>query len=475
MEYPGRIIGRKKEMAHLKATLDSNESALVAITGRRRVGKTFLVKKTFENEIVFLFTGQKSGTNRQQLENFRDKLQEYYSIDFTLAIPTTWSDAFKQLRVYILAIKTKTKPVLFIDEFPWLAQPKSGFLEAFEYFWNDFAVNQNIIIIICGSATSWMNQHVLANRGGLHNRVTKQIYLAPFNLKEVYLFFQDRKLDFTYYDIIQLYMTFGGIPYYLNEIQAGESAQQAIDRICFGKTAPLAHEFEQLYAALFYKYQNHISIVKALSSKWRGLTRNEIISLTGLSNGGGLTTILTELESSSFITSYITFGKSVRETIYRLTDEFSLFYLTFIHSAGRKKVTHWHLYSLTTAYKSWAGFAFESICLRHIKEIKQALGISGIYTEETAFISKDIPGTQIDLIIDRSDNSINLCEMKFYNSEFNLSAEESKKIRLKKELFKQATHTKKNLILTYITTYGLIQKDKMGSVDKELGMEIFFE
>lgn len=475
MEYPGRLIGRKKEIEQLKALRQSNESELVAITGRRRVGKTFLVKKAFENDIIFLFTGQKSSSTAQQLENFKDKLQEYYSTDFNLAIPATWSAAFKELRKYILSIKVKAKPVIFIDELPWLALPKSGFIEAFEYFWNDFAVNQNIIVVICGSATSWINQHIIAHRGGLHNRVTKQISLAPFTLKEVNLFFKDRNLDFTYYDILQLYMTFGGIPYYLNEIQQGESVHQAIDRICFVKNAPLAKEFDQLYAALFNKYENHLAVVKALSTKWKGLSRKEIISLTGLSNGGGLTTVIDELESSSFITSFTAYGKSSREAIYRLTDEYSLFYLTFVTKGARKKIIQWHTYSQSASYKSWSGFAFESLCLRHIREIKSALGISGIYTEESAFISKEKPGTQIDLIIDRADQSINLCELKFYNTEYILTTSESQKLRLRKEIFRQATGTKKHIITTLITTFGIIVKDKLGSVDKVLDMSIFFE
>jgi hypothetical protein len=349
-------------------------------------------------------------------------------------------------------------------------------LPAFDYFWNDWAVDQNIIIVLCGSSTSWMIKNVLNNKAGLHNRVTKYINLAPFTLKETKQLLLAKGMPLPHYEIVQIYMALGGVPYYLNEVRKGESAIQNIDRILFSEKSSLKNEFQNLYRALFDNYENYESIVKVLATRRKGLTRQEIIEATDISNGGGLTRMLTELEESSFIKSFQPFAKEKKDILYRLVDEYSVFYFQF-NPQKNLAGSFWKL-STTPKYKSWVGFAFESVCIKHIHRIKRALGISGIFSQESSYYFKGNrreEGFQIDMLIDRSDNSINICEMKFYGSEYELSRKEAEVLRKRREVFRAKTVTKKYLINTLITTYGLkTNQHSAGIIDKVVVLDQFF-
>jgi AAA+ ATPase superfamily predicted ATPase len=472
------MLGREHESALLMDALASNQSELIAIIGRRRVGKTFMVKTVFEKQLRFYQTGMKDGPKEEQLKHFSEKLTAYAKGSIPLKTPETWSEAFGQLKLHLLGYKGKTKQVIFFDELPWLATHKSGFLEALDYFWNDWASTANIVVVICGSAASWMLEHVVNNKGGLHNRITKLIRLKPFTLGETKTYLVSRGIQLDHYQLSQLYMAMGGIPHYLKEIKPGESAIENINRICFEKDGLLRSEFQNLYAALFDYAHNHVEIVKALAQKWKGLTRLEIIEATKFTNGGGLTKVLTELEESGFISTTLPFGKKKRETLYRLSDEYTLFYLAFIEKTNATKKETWLSITKSASYQAWAGYAFESLCMKHIEKIKNALGISGIFSNESGFIVKGTlqqPGLQIDLLIDRDDRAINLCEMKYYNAEFEITKEYAQKLRIKRERFKTATETKKHIFITLVTTYGLITNEhSLGLVEKLITLDDLF-
>ena len=470
------FAGREAETETLTALLQHNKAELVAILGRRRVGKTYLVKKVFRETLCFHFTGIKDAEKTIVLSEFTEKIKTLAPTKFAVAAPQNWMDAFRLLKKYLLTIKSKKKKVVFLDEFPWMDNHRAGFLPAFEFFWNDWAVDQNIIIVLCGSSTSWMIKNVLNNKGGLHNRITKYINLAPFTLRETKQMLALKGIALPQYEIIQLYMALGGVPYYLNEIKKGESAIQSIDRILFSEKSTLKNEFKNLYRALFDNYENYETIVKLLSTKRKGLTRQQIIDGTSITNGGGLTRMLTELEESSFIKSFIPFGKEKKETLYRLVDEYSVFYFQF--NPQKNSVGSFIKASTSHKCKSWVGFAFESLCIKHSHQIKKALGISGIFSTESSFYfkgNKTDEGFQIDLLIDRSDNSINICEMKFYAKEFELTKKESELLRKRRELFREKTTTKKYLINTLLTTYGLKQSENsVGIIDKVVLMDQLF-
>jgi len=358
--------------------------------------------------------------------------------------------------------------------------PRSGFLGAFENFWNSWASTQkNLIVILCGSAAAWMIKNVLNNRGGLHNRVTRKIKLLPFSVAETGEFFKERKINLDQYQVLQLYMVMGGIPQYLKEVRPGKSATQVIDATCFTPSGFLHEEFKNLFHSLFDDARGHTAIVRALAKKSKGLTRNEIIAATKLNSGGGTTQLLEELTESGFISPYIPFDRTAKDTIYRLTDEYSLFYLRFTDGATIKGTGAWETFAATSSWKSWAGFAFENICIKHEPQIKRALGIGNVHT--TSSVWRYHPkageqGAQIDMLIDRRDNCINLCEMKFSIDPYAITKAYSKELQSKVMVFRTATHTRKTLFVTLITTYGVTKADNdAGLVQSEVTMDALFK
>ena len=467
------LIGRTKEKALLQKALVSDEAEMISVIGRRRVGKTYLINSVYSDQIIFEITGSQNAPKKEQLENFAEKL------GISDKIPSSWNKAFHLLRKYLEAKKGLDKMVVFFDEVPWLASPKSGFLRSLGYFWNDWASKQNIVLVICGSAASWMIKNVVREKGGLYNRLTRRIILRPFNLLETEAFLKAKNINLDYYQIIQLYMAMGGIPHYLKEVEAGLSVAQNIDQICFSETGLLRDEFSQLYAALFKNSENHIAAIRALATRWQGLTRKEIIDISKLPNGGNFTNLLEELITSGFVTAYFPFNKRKKEKLYRLTDEYSLFYLHFMENKANAGLGIWQLLSQTQAYKSWSGYAFESLCLKHILQIKKGLGISGVYTYTSAFSFKGndyLPGIQIDLLIDRNDHVINICEMKFYNSSFSISKAAAVQWRNKMGIFKEISKTQKQIFITLITTFGLNHNQhSLGLIDKVLTMAVLFD
>ena len=473
-----KLIGRIKEQAILKEAFDSRAVELVAVYGRRRVGKTFLVHSLFEKNTVFEFSGSAGASTKSQLQNFAREFQKAAGTTLPLAGPNDWSEAFAQLQAWLPDQLNSSRKVLFFDELPWLHTPRSNFLSAFSYFWNSWAVKQKqLLIIICGSAASWMIKNIVNNKGGLHNRITQSIRLLPFTLAETESYLKSRHIQLDRYQVLQIYMSMGGIPHYLKNLHRGESAAQGIDRTCFTKDGFLRDEFDKLYSSLFDHAANHVEVIRALAKKGKGLTRNEIIEVCKLTNGGTTTTMLKELVESGFISTYVPFGKTTKDTIHKLTDEYSLFYLKYIEVSKPAKNTWLHL-SSSSSWKSWSGVAFESICLKHTEQIKRQLGIAGIRSSDSVwrFVEKNIPGAQIDLLIDRSDHSINLCEMKYSESEFFVSSSYASELKRKKEVFKRETKSNKTVFATMITTFGVVQNVHYhGTIDQQLNMNALFE
>ena len=475
------FTGREKEQAILKDLLQSRESEFVALYGRRRVGKTFLVQTVYQNEIVFEITGLNKASKEMQLENFTNLLNT--RLQGTARMPTppkSWLQAFHILQQYLETLKAKGKLVVFIDELPWLAAGKSEFLPALENFWNSWASKRNdIILLVCGSAASWMISNVVKSRGGLHNRITRRIRLLPFNLYETEQYLHNRNINLDRYSILQLYMVMGGIPHYLKEIKKGKSAIQAIDETCFTKDGLLFDEFKNLYKALYSKPERYIRIVRALANKPKGLTRNEIIRACGLSSGGTTTRVLDSLEESGFIMRYLPIGKNTKLAHYKLADPYSAFYLKFIANSRVTGEGSWIKKSTTPSWRSWSGFAFERLCFFHIGQIKKALGISGVYAEVASWAGREEAsgsGAQIDLLIDRADNVINVCEIKFSQHPFAIDKKYAAELRNKLFAFRQSTNVRKSLFLTMITTFGLVENQYSTSmVQQSLDMDALFE
>jgi hypothetical protein len=453
-----KIIGRTKEIRILESCLDSKKPEFVALFGRRRVGKTYLVREFFHDDFAFHLIGTSQGGTRVQLGYFDTAMKKYGSRNYAPA--QDWHDAFGKLAHMLDAEQTRmprhTKRVLFFDEIAWLDTPRSGFLSALEHFWNDWgSAREDVVLVICGSASSWIIKKVLKNRGGLHNRVTRRIRLEPFSLTECDELLLDNGIDYNRRAVAESYMVFGGIPFYFSLFEQGLSVAQNVDALCFAAGAALESEFEELYASLFRHSEKHVLVVRALGKHRCGLTRDEIVEQTDIGSGGGLTEVLKELEQSGFIAQITDLSKKPTRNLYLLVDFFSLFYLKFMSTKTRDRLLWSNLQGKGRFY-DWRGHAFETLCLLHADQIKDRLGILGISTVNSVWSCVEGESrAQIDLVIDRSDGIIDLCELKFTEDEFVINKAYAEKLEERKRALLRRMGTKKSAHLIMLASAGL--------------------
>ena len=458
------LIGRNREIKELKRYYDSNDPEFLVIYGRRRVGKTYLVKQFFEDRFFFYMTGvspisKDDGYCKslldKSLERFHSALCEYNIASSSK--PSTWMEAFDRLKAGIVASGDSRRKVVFLDELPWLDTPRSGFITALEYFWNSFAsARRDVFLIACGSAASWITKKIFQNRGGLHNRITGRMLIGPFSLSDCEGYFRAKDIVISRREICEAYMIFGGIPYYLSYWNGRYGLPGNVDRIVFSEAAPLANEFQELYASLFTGSEKYINVVDALSSKLAGVTRDELLAKLKAPDGGWLSEILANLEQSGFVRHYSLFPGKQNGGIYQLIDNFSLFHRTFIKGNPGKNEHLWSELYNTPRLNAWSGFAFERLCLRHVDQIKDSLGITGVSSNIYAWRSKTSnPGAQIDLVIDRADGIVNLCEIKYAKYEYAIDKKYVGDLENKYFAFRNETRSNRTIHETLITTYGL--------------------
>lgn len=470
------FIGRKKELQLLHEIQNDDSSHFLAIYGRRRVGKTFLIREAFDYRFAFQHAGLSDSGMKGQIFAFVSSLKDAgYEVKKQ---PKNWLEAFEYLKDLIRKSSEKKK-IIFIDELSWMDTPKCDLMVALENFWNGFAsARKDIVLIVCASATSWMLSKVVHNKGGLYNRLTEQIHLRTFCLGECEEYVKNSGLAFNRNQILQYYMIFGGVPYYWGFLKKGLSLSQNIDRILFEKDAPLRDEFKYLYASVFKKPENYVKIIEALGTKKVGMTREEIINAAKISNSGDLTTKLEELESCGFIRKYYAFGMKKKNAIYQLMDCFTLFYFKFLKSQPTDE-HFWTNQINTPLVNTWMGLAFERVCMEHIEQIKVKLGISGVLTEVNSWYCKadldnGVFGSQIDMLIVRKDQVINLCEMKYSQSEYTITEKVDRNIRNKISDLVTVSGTKYAIYPTLITTYGLVENSYSQEVQSVVTMDDLF-
>ncbi|MBR2287639.1 MAG: AAA family ATPase [Clostridia bacterium] len=476
------MVGREKEIKELNRLYDRNRADLVAIYGRRRVGKTFLVDETFGDRITFRHAGlspadqQAEGLLSAQLEHFYRSLKEQ-GMDHPEK-PSSWMEAFYQLECFLKQKDDGKRQIVFLDEMPWLDTPRSGFIQAFEGFWNNWACHRkNIMVIVCGSANSWILDQLINNHGGLYNRVTYEIKLSPLSLQECEQLFTDNGVRFSRYDIAQSYMIFGGIPYYLGYMDTELSLAQNVDQLFFKGSARLADEFVRLFDSIFDDAEMARSVIRLLHTRNAGFTRKEIIEKLHLSNGSRISKVLQALTDGDFVTKYVPFGMSKRAVHYKLTDPFCLFWLRFVEDNLGFAEDYWQQRVTTQPVAVWRGYAFENLCFNHIPQIKRALGVSGVITTASAWSKRpdDQEGTQIDLLLFRNDNVVNMCELKFYGIDFAVDLEYYKKILHRQELLLGEISPKCAVHSTLITTYGLKKNEYASAFLKVITLDDLFE
>lgn len=475
-----KLIGRKAEKDTFQHCLDSDESKLVAVYGRRRVGKTFLVRQFFGSKIKFEVAGLHQGDLNEQLLHFAASLAKQGWQEAALYQPDSWKKAFDMLERFMDTWKGRTKKVVFLDELPWFDTPKSRFLTAFESFWNSYCTRRtDIVCVICGSAASWMTKKILKNKGGLHNRVSEKIRLTQFSLRETEAFLREKSILWSRYDMAQLYFVTGGVPYYLDAIRKGESVSQFIDRACFSKDGILAEEYQVLFSSLFDSSERHYKVVEALYNVKRGLKRNEIIEKTTMPSGGALSQTLQELEESGFVDMVIPYNANLSKGLYKLTDNFTIFYLKFMKHNAPKSGNNWATIVRSQSWVSWSGLAFERVCFAHVPQIRRALkleAISCIIAPWETTID-DSGGAQIDMVIDRADRVVHLCEIKFVKADFTIDKAYAQKLRNQLHLFTESNQNhRKSLFLTLLTPFGVTHNEYYRElVQSELTLEDLFE
>ena len=473
------IIGRKEEIKELERLYTTSGSEFVAVYGRRRVGKTFLIKEVFKDRMTFWHTGL-SPYDRDKKYLLRDQLQTfYYSLqDYGLqgeTCPKSWLEAFRLLEKLLAQKDDGSRQLVFIDELPWMDTARSRFIPALEHFWNGWATrHDNIMLIVCGSATAWMEDNLINTKGGLYNRLNHEIKLSPFTLSECEEYFKSKEMMMSRYDVAQTYMVLGGIPHYLSLYEKGLSTPQNIDLLLFGKNAKLKNEFDRLFGSLFKNSEDYVKVVRLLAQRRGGYTRKEILKATGIKDGGGASDILKGLVASDFITAYTPFGEGKIER-YKLTDPFCLFYLSFIDGHKSIDPQFWQNNNLSPRLNTWRGYAFEELCFAHISQIKTKLGIAGVSSSESSWIVENNDHKQqIDMLIDRSDNVVNLCEIKFYASTFTIDKQYDALLRDRVQTLIGHIPRKKTVHLTILSSYGLKQNEYSGQVQSIVTLDDLF-
>lgn len=488
-----KIIGRKKEIREFNELYNSGKAELVAVYGRRRVGKTFLIDESLAGKLTFRHTGlspieseqkkKSEATNRPQTNQMKLQLKQFYVSLQQHGMkkthqPTSWIEAFFMLSQLLEQKDKGQRIVVFLDELPWMDTPRSKFVTAFEGFWNNWACHRhNVMVVVCGSATSWIQDNFIDNHGGLYGRVTREIKLSPFTLKECELFYNSRGVRMSRYDIVQSYMVMGGIPYYMNYVSRGMTLGQMVDEMFFGTKPRLQDEYDRLFASVFSKPADMQRIVEALYKRHAGWTRQQLINLTGLASNETFTKMLKALIASDFVVKYVPFGMKKSEVHYKLVDPFCWFWLHFVKGQARLVTDFWKS-DAKQAVVSWRGIAFEEVCWYHWAQIKKALGIEGVQTELSAWTKPgddEEDGTQIDLLLIRKDRVVNMCEMKFYKDEFCVSKAYHKTLVHRQNMLERELPKHTVVHSTLVTTEGLGYNEYSGDFQQVVTLEDIFE
>ncbi|HLO45118.1 MAG TPA: ATP-binding protein [Leadbetterella sp.] len=470
-----KIIGRQPEQDRIREIMNNDKPAFVALYGRRRVGKTFLIKEYFNQKFTFYATGLANSNTQKQLLNFTLFINNQFSASYEP--PKSWLECFSFLQKELS--KIEGEKILFLDELPWFDTKKSDFMTGLDFFWNSWASSQSgLKLFVCGSAASWMINKLIRNKGGLYNRITHRFKIEPFTLAETETLFKSQGINLDRYQIINIYMTIGGIPFYLEQVQKGLSAAQNIEKICFSPSGQLRNEFQFVFSSLFNNSEKHEKLLRAVFLLGNRATRDQIIKYLGLESSGDFSLKLNELEESGFLKSYVPIGKNKSKKIYVIADYYTLFYFKFIEHSAKYAEGVWTSMVDSGTMNAWAGLAFEQVCWDHTANIKRKLGIEGIYSETSTWSKSadaEIGGTQIDLVIDRKDRIINLFEIKYSTSPFTITKEYDLKLRTKQSIFKEVTKTRKSVFLAMITTYGITPNEYAKSIiQNELTMDDLF-
>lgn len=461
------LIGREKEKSILNQIVTSNKSEFLALYGRRRIGKTYLIKQFFseKNHLFFYCSGLRNGSLSQHLDLFSKQLGLCFYNGAPLQSSDSWLKAFEQLNKAIEQIPRNKKLIIFLDELPWMATPRSGLLDALDHYWNRYwSHDKRFKLIVCGSSASWIIDNIINNVDGLYNRVTRTMTLDPFSLNETQRYLKSQKINLNQEQVLELYLALGGIPHYLALLKKGLSAAQCIDELCFQRGGALSMEFDRLFASLFRDPEPYINLIKTIAKHRYGIMQAQLVKESGATAGGSTSKKLKELEEAGFILSFTPYNHSDKGIYYKVIDEFTLFYLKWMAGKNKglskqeQKEGYWLSKTKSPSYQAWSGYAFEAVCYKHIKQIRKALKIeAGAEAGSWRYNpkSKEQQGAQIDLLFDREDGVISVCEIKYNNKPFSIDKSYASNLTNKLHAFSKHTRSKKQLFLNMVTVNGV--------------------
>ena len=484
MKYSS-IIGREEEIAVLERLYNSKKSEFLAIYGRRRVGKSFLVSEVYGTKIVFKSVGTYLKDNDRNYETYRRlQLDHFYDALLLSGLgkeeqrPANWREAFLLLRKLLAGIRMRRKVVL-IDELPWLAGPQSSEMIAeLGYFWNSWADDQrNIVLVVCGSATSWMLDNVIRDYGGLHGRLTGVIKLKPFTLAECARYYRKNGFRLSQYEMCIGYMALGGVPFYLDKLRNDLTMTENIDAIFFADEK-IHQEYKDVYAGLYASKDRYVDIVKALGARFYGMTQAEIAIHLGIGRGGTLSQMIDNLVESGIIRKYPRYGKQRVEMVYQLKDFFSLFYLRFVEGT-QVRTGLWSTMHRTPIYNTWAGNTFELLCIEHLSKIQDTLRIASV--DRNYCWKGESPngrGAQIDLLLEsKSSRTDYVCEMKFSGSKYAITSDDEENLLNKLDAFAASKmhHKTHSIQLVMVTTMGIAGGEHTSIVNQAVTLDDLFK
>lgn len=452
------MVGRVQERRCLDRCDGSDKSELVCVYGRRRVGKTFLVEQTLGPFFAFHVVGSKDAATSSQLREFGLELTDRG--DPNPNPPADWREAFNRLYKVITAPDAPRSPhgkaVVFIDEFPWFAKQRSDFLSAFSTFWNRRSTTgQKLLVVICGSATSWVIEHVLESAGDMAARVTESIFLKPFALAETKEYFDSRGFGWDERSLIETQMVFGGLPYFFSLMSPHQSLAQSIDRLCLRPRAQLRDETMILLESTMRRSRLYVELFALLAQHRYGVPKAEAMRLLGHSTNQFIKATA-EAVKCGYVHEYKNLSKPQNPKYLMLVDPFILFHYRLIEPAHGDSPRSWaDFVADQERYTAWRGNAFEIVCLQHVRQLKSALGIGGVLTKEYPWASaRKAGGAQVDLVIERADRIVNLCEMKFTDAPYELTSAVEQELVRKREVFREETGTRLALKTVLVSAQG---------------------
>jgi hypothetical protein len=411
------FVGRKNELRMLNDAYRSGKDELVVLYGRRRIGKSSLVKRFAEKKKAYYeFEALEGETTPGQINHFLQQLKKQIDDPILDSVRfANWEQVFTYLTEKVINRKSKVKKILFLDELPWMAAGRIRLVSLLKYYWDNHWKSKHVMLILCGSVASFMVKKVL-HSNALYGRTTIEILLKGFSPEEAARLLSKKR---SREETLNYQLVFGGVPKYLEQINTSQSFNKNMNTLCFSPHGIMLKEVERIFYSQFREPRTYLKIINLLKNGIFSLS--EISSKTKIPSGGGLKQYLKNLERAEMIRSYIPFDRSGNSKFkkYTLADEFLVFFFKYMGPNLRviKESSSRRLFETLTqnSFDSWLGFAFERFCLKHAGLLALVMDFADDILLASPYFKKNDERFQIDLLYQRADRVITVCEIKHQN------------------------------------------------------------